>query len=175
MSNSNKKPENLVKLIEKKRDNISIYLSAEIKSDGSLVLEGQDLGSYVEDYWGDSDYEYWTYVPAEQKLTVLLHLIHDAFSNLLELCSWLESVDVQSTGEIHNTEAKEFTLDIDEDWILIYIDIKEPIFVIDRKEEDRLILLLLRDMFKRGIFNNDAEFMNWLKKNNIEYEFFSYA
>ncbi|MDA2933981.1 hypothetical protein MYX82_06520 [Acidobacteria bacterium AH-259-D05] len=59
-----------VKLIQKETDEISISLTAEINSDGELVLSGQDLGPRVEELWGDMDYEYWTTVPSDQKRKV---------------------------------------------------------------------------------------------------------
>ena len=37
---------------------VDVHVSARLEN-GELTFEGQDLGSYVEDAWGDSDYEYW--------------------------------------------------------------------------------------------------------------------
>jgi hypothetical protein len=34
-------------------------LAAGFNERGDLVLEGYDIGSFVEEVWGDSDYEYW--------------------------------------------------------------------------------------------------------------------
>lgn len=33
----------------------SVYLEARVDDDGSLNLEGQDIGPAVEKHWGDSD------------------------------------------------------------------------------------------------------------------------
>jgi len=35
-----------------------------VKSDGSVLLDAQDMGKSVEEIWGDDDYEYWVDVPA---------------------------------------------------------------------------------------------------------------
>ncbi|MCB2065510.1 MAG: hypothetical protein KDE15_02590 [Erythrobacter sp.] len=42
------------------RRTIDLHLNA----DGSLRLEGGDVGSQVEEVWGDSDYEFWVDIPA---------------------------------------------------------------------------------------------------------------
>ena len=44
---------------------ISIYIDAYF-DDEKLVIEGQDLGKNVQDYWGDSDYEYSVTVPRDK-------------------------------------------------------------------------------------------------------------
>ena len=45
-----------------KTESVSVSLDAHVDDDGSLNLEGQDIGETVEQYWGDSDYEYFLYV-----------------------------------------------------------------------------------------------------------------
>jgi hypothetical protein len=45
-----------------KTESVSVSLDAHVDDDGSLNLEGQDIGETVEKYWGDSDYEYFLYV-----------------------------------------------------------------------------------------------------------------
>ncbi len=64
-----------VKLYEE-RGETSRYIDAEITKDGDLVMTGQDLGKLPQEYWGDSDYEFWVYVPAKYK--------HDVHRVLLE-------------------------------------------------------------------------------------------
>lgn len=39
-------------------DRVEVHVSADLEDD-SLTISGYDLGSYVEDVWGDFDYEYW--------------------------------------------------------------------------------------------------------------------
>ena len=48
-------------LRNQKDDRIYRYLGARIKENGDLLIEGQDLGSGVEDAFGCAEYEwYWT-------------------------------------------------------------------------------------------------------------------
>lgn len=37
---------------------VDIHVRASLRN-GELTVSGQDLGPYVEEFWGDSDYEYW--------------------------------------------------------------------------------------------------------------------
>ena len=63
-----------VSLCELKRPRISIYVTASLLDDGELIISGQDLGEATEEFWGDSDYEYWLTIPPEgtKKLFTLL-------------------------------------------------------------------------------------------------------
>ena len=69
-----------IKLIESRGEKLSVFLDAKINDQEDLVLEGQDLGPRVEEYWGDSDYEYWVVVPKAYKDTVLLWLLKERFA-----------------------------------------------------------------------------------------------
>ena len=66
-------------------------LVAYIDADGTLVLEGYDLGKSVREVWGVSDYEYWRRVRREHVNRVLLELIRDRFSSDVKFHKWLES------------------------------------------------------------------------------------
>ncbi len=44
-------------LCDQKLERVSIYVEASIL-DGKLKISGQDIGPVVEEYFGDSDYEY---------------------------------------------------------------------------------------------------------------------
>ena len=47
-----------VNLFESHREDLAIYLSAYIHPENEdLILAGQDIGSFVEKMFGDSDYE----------------------------------------------------------------------------------------------------------------------
>ena len=83
-----------IKLIESKSDRISIHLSARIKENGDLVLEGQDLGEFVKERFGDSDYEYSLIVKAEYKDTILLNLIQERFADDSEFRGWLDEKQI---------------------------------------------------------------------------------
>lgn len=62
------------------RDKNHYILTAEIKENGDLFLEGQDLGPDVLEWFGDSDYEYFYTIKQEWKDTVLLHLLAEKFT-----------------------------------------------------------------------------------------------
>lgn len=85
-----------IKMIESKSERISVYLEAKIKENGDLVLEGQDIGEFVEEQFGDSDYEYSLSVKAEYKDTILLNLIKEKFANDSEFKAWLEEKGIPS-------------------------------------------------------------------------------
>ena len=171
-----------VTLIKRETDEIEISLTAEVDSKGELVLSGQDLGPRVEELWGDLDYEYWTTVSADRKLAVLLQLLRYAFPNLIYLQSWLESAGVRYKVIPSEVAEEKFSAEASQNQIFIRQEPRidptgseDPVFAIDRKYEDQLLLLLLQDTFKRKVFANDSEFHEWLKRKNIEYEFSSYA
>ncbi|HBK89289.1 MAG: hypothetical protein U0289_16570 [Cyclobacteriaceae bacterium] len=60
-------------LYHHKDDEISITVEAGFEN-GSLVVEGYDIGMRVKEYWGDSDYEYSTTV-AEADLVQLANAL----------------------------------------------------------------------------------------------------
>ena len=45
-----------------------------VHADGSVRLDAQDMGKFVEEVWGDTDYEFWVDVPATalRKLAFIL-------------------------------------------------------------------------------------------------------
>jgi tRNA(Leu) C34 or U34 (ribose-2'-O)-methylase TrmL len=84
-----------VKLYEE-RGETSRYIDAEITKDGDLVMMGQDLGKLPQEYWGDSDYEFWVYVPAKHKddvHRVLLEKFHADNPNVVNQFENLGSTD----------------------------------------------------------------------------------
>jgi hypothetical protein len=89
-----REPIKKIKLMEFKTERDSRYLDAKIDNDGNLVLEGYDIGDSVEEFWGDSDYEYWLTVSQEYKDTVLLLLIQERFESSSEFKMWLESKEI---------------------------------------------------------------------------------
>jgi len=74
MTDSNSK----VRLYES-RGETSIFIDVEIKETGEVLMSGQDVGKVPEEYWGDSDYEYWLYVSQDQKDLLLLSLFKKMF------------------------------------------------------------------------------------------------
>jgi hypothetical protein len=58
-----------VKLFEEEGET-SRYIDAEINDEGDILINGQDVGKAPLEYWGDSDYEFSTYVSAKHKDSV---------------------------------------------------------------------------------------------------------
>jgi uncharacterized protein YciI len=58
------------------------HVRAELRLEetGDLVLEGFCAGPLAERIFGDSDWEYWVTVPAEQKDRLLLELLHEKYA-----------------------------------------------------------------------------------------------
>lgn len=76
-------------------------LDAVINEGGDLVLEGFDIGPWVEDVGSkfvgcDIDYEYWRTVKAEHKDELLLKLISDRFDSDTEFTAWLDTQGIPS-------------------------------------------------------------------------------
>ena len=169
-----------VTLVQRETAEVSVNLTAEVNSEGELVLSGQDLGPFVEKMMGDMDYEYWTTVASDQKQKVLVLLLQDAFNDLLELRSWFKSAGIEYRSAVTTVFKESFSVEANERHIAIRKepDDKNPtgsVFFIDRYDEDKLLLLLLQELFKRKVFSTDSDFTAWLKKHDIEYEFCSYV
>jgi hypothetical protein len=84
-----------VKLYEE-RGETSRYIDAEINKDGDLVITGQDIGKLPEEYWGDSDYEFFIYIPAKYKedvRRVLLEKFQADNPNVANSVEHLKSTD----------------------------------------------------------------------------------
>ena len=58
----------------------SVRIDVEITDEGDLLFSGQDVGDAPEEFWGDSDYEYWLKISAADKDRVLLALIEKLYS-----------------------------------------------------------------------------------------------
>jgi hypothetical protein len=79
----------------KSADDRSI-LEAVVTVAGDLVLEGHDIGPKVEQFVGDSDFEYWQTVKAPNVPMVLLQLIKDRFKTRSEFDAWLTEKGIPS-------------------------------------------------------------------------------
>jgi len=78
------------------RGETSRYIDAEITKDGDLVMTGQDLGKLPKEFWGDSDYEFFVYIPAKHKddvHRVLLEKFHSDNPNVVDQFEDLKSID----------------------------------------------------------------------------------
>jgi hypothetical protein len=78
----------------------SIYIDVEITEEGDLLFSGQDIGKAPEEFFGDSDYEYWLLIKAAQKDQVLLALIERFYSGNTRVISELR--DFLNTKGIAN-------------------------------------------------------------------------
>ena len=65
----------------------SVRIDVEITDEGDLLFSGQDVGDAPEEFWGDSDYEYWLKISAADKDRVLLALIEKLYSGNSSLIS----------------------------------------------------------------------------------------
>ena len=74
-----------VKLFHLERDDIRVDIEAYFSGE-DLVVEGYDIGKTVEEYWGDSDYEYSTTVGKEEvgKIFPLLGVVGGDREGLLQ-------------------------------------------------------------------------------------------
>jgi hypothetical protein len=68
-------------------ENADIKVDIEARFDGdTLIIDGYDIGKRVEEYWGDSDYEYTLTIPPEsvQQLYNLMNVWHGDKQSLLQ-------------------------------------------------------------------------------------------
>ena len=69
-----------VHLFSERRPDLSVSVSAYIRQGAKdLVIAGHDVGEFVQNFRGDSDYEYWVIIPAHEKLKLLTDLHEKGF------------------------------------------------------------------------------------------------
>jgi hypothetical protein len=94
---SSARPRPRVQLFEE-RGPTSRFVCAEILESGDLVISAQDVGEAPEKWFGDSDYEWWVFVRAEDKDRVLLALIEEIFGGRFhasdEFREWLQRKEI---------------------------------------------------------------------------------
>lgn len=80
-------------LFEEKREDISIHISAHIKVDGKLVLEGIDSGKRVKELKSDWDYEYFLTIQKTDKEHLIKNLQAKNFNitSDAELLLWIKN------------------------------------------------------------------------------------
>jgi hypothetical protein len=69
-------------------------LDAVINDAGDLLLEGFDCGKSVQEFWGDSDYEWWLYVRQAHKAQVLRELRSERFAGDADYRKWLVTKEI---------------------------------------------------------------------------------
>jgi hypothetical protein len=67
----------LTQLVAHENERVTSRLQAGFNGAGDLVLEGYDVGSFVEEVWGDSDYEYWLTVHSEEIPRLVEELVRE--------------------------------------------------------------------------------------------------
>lgn len=70
----------------------SVNIDVCIDEKGDLLFSGQDIGDASEEFFGDSDYEYWLTVPASQKDQLLLSLIEEHYAGDPSVISTLRNI-----------------------------------------------------------------------------------
>jgi hypothetical protein len=55
-----------------------------LNDDGTVALEGQDMGPAVETVWGDTDYEYWVHVAPAALPKLAFELLREKFAGRLD-------------------------------------------------------------------------------------------
>lgn len=95
---------------------IKVTVEAFFDAANNLVIEGYDIGKTVEEYWGDSDYEYSTTIsPGEvQKLYALLNLLPGSKSELLNYLQFHYNANdcyskIQKFLELHHIQYEGFS------------------------------------------------------------------
>ena len=67
-------------LFYERRPDLSVSVSAYIHPETrDLIIEGHDVGEFVQNFSGDSDYEYWVVIPAQEKGKLLEPLQEKGF------------------------------------------------------------------------------------------------
>lgn len=134
-----------------KTESVSVHLDASVDDDGSLNLEGQDIGDSVEKYWGDSDYEYFLYVQKENKEKILPPLLRERFGGMPDFLKWLEEKGIPSA---EGAAARDF----------------ETFLTANPDYIDTILLFLLKEQFKTM-----SDFMAWLDAHLIPKGFGSWV
>ena len=99
-----------ITLIEQRMVDDFRFLGARLLENGDLVVEGQDIGSAVEQFWGEREYEYQLTVAAQYVPALLLCLLqlhfpgnHNAtaefatgFATVSDFRAWLDAYGIPS-------------------------------------------------------------------------------
>ena len=68
-----------------KRPDIDVLVWAEATADGGITVEGHDMGSTVQEWHGDDDYEYRIEISGTQMRALALALIKERYSGVNEV------------------------------------------------------------------------------------------
>ena len=155
------------------RGETSVYIDAEINDQGNLVVSGQDVGKAPEEYWGDSDYEYWVVVSRKHMDKLRRALTEREFGD-----------DDLSWGSIWKTLFPLFRtvfedLAIDREAFARFLTSKgipfdESSGAIAEEHKDALVLALMERAFG-GRLSAERDFREFLKAERIPYQFDSWV
>ena len=89
-------------LFKLKRSDIKISMEIYFNIKGQLIFDGYDTGKTVDDWWGDSDYEFWRTYKSDQFGKMLGHLIkvcfeREIFTRESQFESWCEERGIKSS------------------------------------------------------------------------------
>jgi hypothetical protein len=74
-----------IKLFDGKAGQVHSVAGARIEDDGALTVWTSDIGEYVEQFWGDTDYEYWVTVSPQHKDLLILALLEKCYTGDAEV------------------------------------------------------------------------------------------
>ena len=148
----------------------AIYIDAEINDEGTFVLSGQDVGKAPEEYWGDSDYEYWIVINKTHKDRLRHALTNREFD--VPMASWWKVMFPLFRTVFEN-------LPIDQEKFAQFLKSEEIPFeekfgVIENEHKDEVVMALMQRAFGNKP-RADREFLEFLKLNRIPYEFDSWV
>lgn len=147
----------------------AIYIDAEINDEGTFVLSGQDVGKAPEEFWGDSDYEYWIVINKTHKDRLRHALTNREFD--VPMASWWKVMFPLFRTVFEN-------LPIDQEKFAQFLKSEEIPFeekfgVIENEHKDEVVMALMQRAFGNKP-RADREFLEFLKLNRIPYEFDSW-
>jgi hypothetical protein len=161
-------------------------LSASINGTNDLILEGHDIGSGLEEFFGRDEHEYLVTVPAAEKGHLLVELVHDQFSHVTPLQEWLTKeklpfVPFDLTKGAHESDAA----DVVGLRVLItplsslvasetHGDAMEGLSVHSTITDGVLLALLARVFGRAKRFEGDVAFREWCASIGIATGFSSY-
>ena len=155
------------------RGETSVYIDAEIDDQGSLVVSGQDIGKEPEEYWGDSDYEYWVVVNRKHMDKLRRALTEREFGD--DDLSWRSIWKL--LFPLFRTVFED--LPIDREAFVRFLTSRGIAFdessgAIGAEHKDALVLALMERAFG-GTSKAEMNFLEFLKAERIPYQFDSWV
>ena len=83
-----------ITLLEERIGDEYRFLGARLLENGDLLIEGQDIGSTAEQFFGEREYEYEVHIEAHYVPAVLLWLLKERFTSDITFRSWLDELKI---------------------------------------------------------------------------------